>query len=93
MRSAACKASDAAAGRCFGGLARLYQAVQDVRAKKDQNTLLLNAGDMYQVIHGQVMKVSAKPFKFDHTYNIGIHMYDEGCAEFTYWRWFEIRAF
>ena len=49
VRSAACKAADSQAGKCYGGLARMFQAVQDIRALDQSHTLLLNAGDMYQV--------------------------------------------
>jgi len=45
--SASCKEKDANAGKCFGGLARLHKAVNDIR-HKEENVLWLNAGDFYQ---------------------------------------------
>jgi len=45
--SASCKEKDANAGKCYGGLARLHKAVNDIR-HKEENVLWLNAGDFYQ---------------------------------------------
>jgi len=45
--SASCKQKDANAGKCYGGLARLHKAVNDIR-HKEENVLWLNAGDFYQ---------------------------------------------
>ena len=45
--SGSCKAKDAAAGKCFGGLARMHRAVSDVRSREG-SVLWLNAGDFFQ---------------------------------------------
>ena len=45
--SGSCKAKDAAAGKCFGGLARMYRAVSDIRST-EESVLWLNAGDFFQ---------------------------------------------
>jgi len=45
--TARCKDEQATAGQCYGGVARLFQAVEDVRAQ-DPDTIFLNAGDFYQ---------------------------------------------
>ena len=46
--SARCKQKDVAAGKCYGGVARLHRAVEDIRAE-EENVLWLNAGDFFQV--------------------------------------------
>jgi len=45
--SASCKQRDADAGKCYGGLARLHKAVNEIR-HEEENVLWLNAGDFYQ---------------------------------------------
>ena len=45
--SGSCKAKDAAAGNCFGGLARMHRAVSDIRSR-EESVLWLNAGDFFQ---------------------------------------------
>ena len=45
--SSSCKQSDKDAGRCYGGVARLSQAVKDIK-RNTSNVLWLNAGDFYQ---------------------------------------------
>ena len=47
--SSTCKEDLAKKGKCYGGLARMYQAIQERRQNDNQHTLLFNAGDMYQV--------------------------------------------
>ena len=46
--SAACSADDAAANNCYGGVARRYTAVEELRQQKPNNTILLDAGDQFQ---------------------------------------------
>jgi len=46
--SSTCKEDLAKKGKCYGGLARMYQAIQERRQNDNQHTLLFNAGDMYQ---------------------------------------------
>ena len=46
-RSSSCSAEDAAEEKCFGGVARLYEAVRQIR-EEDENVIFLNGGDMYQ---------------------------------------------
>ena len=36
-------------GKCYGGLARMYTAVKNVK-EQEENVLWLNAGDFYQVL-------------------------------------------
>jgi len=45
--SARCRLQDKERGRCYGGLARLQTAVQELRNSKN-NTLWVNAGDFFQ---------------------------------------------
>merc|ERR1711892_1335620 len=45
--SSKCTDKDKAKGKCYGGLARMYSAVKDIRSKED-NVIWLNAGDFYQ---------------------------------------------
>ena len=45
--SAACSASDAAAGNCYGGVARRFTAIQDVN-NTHANVILLDGGDQFQ---------------------------------------------
>ena len=47
--SSKCREKDKAKGACYGGLARMYTAVKDIKNTED-NVLWLNAGDFYQVI-------------------------------------------
>jgi 5'-nucleotidase len=46
--SSKCRVKDKVKGKCYGGLARMYSAVKDIR-KREDNVLWLNAGDFYQV--------------------------------------------
>ena len=50
--SSKCRVKDKSKGECYGGLARMYTAVKDVR-KQEDNVLWLNAGDFYQVCGGE----------------------------------------
>ena len=45
--SAKCREKDKAKGKCYGGLARLFTAVKDLR-DVEENSLWLNGGDFYQ---------------------------------------------
>eukprot|EP00092_Neocalanus_flemingeri_P075469 GFUD01093483.1.p1 GENE.GFUD01093483.1~~GFUD01093483.1.p1 ORF type:complete len:581 (+),score=153.54 GFUD01093483.1:319-2061(+) len=45
--SSNCKPRDKQAGKCFGGLSRLSQAVKDIKHQED-NVVWLNAGDFFQ---------------------------------------------
>lgn len=80
--SAACRVEDKERGRCFGGLARLYTAVNQFRGNKN-STVWLNAGDFFQ---GTVWyshfkwKVVAKfnrLLEFD-AMSFGNHEFDDG---------------
>lgn len=43
-----CSAEDNAAGKCFGGIARMITAISEARARAGENVLLLDAGDQFQ---------------------------------------------
>ena len=43
-----CGEEDAAAGACFGGIARMITAVEEARGRAGGNVLLLDAGDQFQ---------------------------------------------
>ena len=45
--SGPCQEKDKMAGKCFGGLARLSKAVENIKAQ-DENVVWLNAGDFFQ---------------------------------------------
>ena len=45
--SSTCKPRDKEAGQCYGGVARLSQAVKEIK-KTEENVLWLNGGDFYQ---------------------------------------------
>jgi len=45
--SSKCRDKDRVKGKCYGGLARMYTAVEDIKHNED-NVLWLNAGDFYQ---------------------------------------------
>lgn len=45
--SSTCKPRDKEAGQCYGGVARLSQAVKEIKGK-EKNVLWLNGGDFYQ---------------------------------------------
>ena len=47
--SSKCKEKDKMKGKCYGGLARMYTAVKNVK-EQEENVLWLNAGDFYQVL-------------------------------------------
>jgi len=85
VRSGSCRQSDADSGKCYGGLARLYQTVQNVRQSNQHPTILLNGGDMYQgTIWYSMFKWKAMlPFmnKFDFTASaLGNHEFDDSPA-------------
>lgn len=47
-RGSECTEADARAKKCYGGVARIKKAVEDVRREQDQDALFLNAGDFFQ---------------------------------------------
>ena len=47
--SSKCQEKDKMKGKCYGGLARMYTAVKNVK-EQEENVLWLNAGDFYQVL-------------------------------------------
>jgi len=46
-RGSACRDMDRAAGKCFGGVARIKQTVDEIRSGRN-NVVFLNAGDFFQ---------------------------------------------
>lgn len=79
-----CSAEDEAEGKCFGGAARLVTAISQRRdALKDQNVLLLNAGDNFQgslfytTYKGAVEAEFLNLMKFD-AMTVGNHEFDDG---------------
>ncbi len=48
-RGSACKSSDRARGRCFGGVARVKGAADRAREEAEGAAILVNAGDFFQV--------------------------------------------
>ena len=43
-----CSAEDNEAGECFGGTARLVNAVRDAKERAGENVLLVDGGDQFQ---------------------------------------------
>ena len=48
VRGSACRDKDRAAGKCFGGVARIKKMADEVR-EAEENVVMLNAGDFFQV--------------------------------------------
>merc|ERR1711892_14247 len=79
--SSKCKEKDKVKGKCYGGLARMYTAVKNIR-DQEENVLWLNAGDFYQ---GTVWYTQFKwdlVSQFNHRLNfsamtIGNHEFDD----------------
>ena len=61
--SSKCTDKDKAKGKCYGGLARMYTAVKDIRSKED-NVIWLNAGDFYQVCEKLSVKENQIIYQF-----------------------------
>ncbi|WP_045387427.1 bifunctional UDP-sugar hydrolase/5'-nucleotidase [Falsirhodobacter sp. alg1] len=80
-----CGAEDDAAGKCFGGVARLVTAVQQGRAAHE-NTLLLDAGDWFQgtLFYTRYKHEAAGGFLDLLGYDamaVGNHEFDDGPSE------------
>jgi len=83
VHSGNCHQRDAEAGKCYGGLARLYQTIEDIRRRpENQNTIVLNGGDMYQgtiwysVFKWKPMVQFMNKFKFTAS-ALGNHEFDD----------------
>ncbi|KAK2178266.1 hypothetical protein NP493_550g03022 [Ridgeia piscesae] len=82
-----CTAKDAARGRCYGGVARRYTKVEEIRRSHD-NVLLLDAGDEFQ---GTVWFFFYKGSVASHFMNrlhynamtLGNHEFDAGVGSLT----------
>lgn len=77
-----CTPSDVEANRCFGGFARMYHLIQEMRAKHD-NVVLLDAGDQlvgtlyYHFLRTSVTTEFMNKMKYDGM-TLGNHEFDEG---------------
>lgn len=79
-----CKAEDNAEGKCFGGYARVATKIAELREQfKDQNLLVLDAGDQYQgslmytTYKGDVEIEMMEKIGFD-AMAVGNHEFDDG---------------
>ena len=45
-----CREENAAAGECYGGVARMYTKLRELQQQEGDKWIFLNAGDYYQVI-------------------------------------------
>ena len=48
VRGSTCRDKDRAAGKCYGGVARIKGISDEIRQRED-NVIMLNAGDFFQV--------------------------------------------
>ena len=48
VRGSTCRDKDRAAGKCYGGVARIKGISDEIRDRED-NVIMLNAGDFFQV--------------------------------------------
>ena len=82
--SSTCKPQDQKAGQCYGGVARLSQAVQDIK-RREKNVLWLNGGDIYQgtvwytQFKWRVMSLFNNMLNFD-AMTLGNHEFDDKVA-------------
>lgn len=77
-----CHSDDAAAGRCFGGMARMFTAIKELNEERE-NVLLLNAGDFYQGTIWYTMFKYEPVVEFGNMLNytamgLGNHDFDDG---------------
>ena len=79
-----CNAEDDAAGECFGGVARVATAINQMRAELEgENVLVLDAGDqfqgslMYTTYKGEVEAEMMEAIGFD-AMAVGNHEFDDG---------------
>lgn len=81
-----CNAEDDAAGECFGGIARVATAIDDLRAELEaagENVIVLDAGDQYQgslmftTYRGSVAAEMMEAIGFD-AMAVGNHEFDNG---------------
>jgi len=79
--SASCKPWEKEAGKCYGGLARMYSAVKEIK-EREENVLWLNAGDFFQgtIWYSQFKWRAASQFnnlmEFD-AMTLGNHEFDD----------------
>lgn len=85
--SSACKQADQAAGKCYGGVARLAGAVKKIKSNTP-NVLWLNAGDFYQgtiwytQFKWRVVSLFNNLLDFD-AMTLGNHEFDDKIAGLT----------
>ena len=79
-----CNAEDDAAGECFGGVARVATAINQMRAELEgENVIVLDAGDqfqgslMYTTYKGEVEAEMMEAIGFD-AMAVGNHEFDDG---------------
>ena len=88
MGGSRCRAEDAAAHKCYGGIARLATEIAALRATKP-NPLLLDAGDRFQgslfytYYKGSVLKPFFEQLGYQ-AMTLGNHEFDDGPAELSY---------
>ena len=83
-----CRSEDAAAHKCFGGVARLATEIATLRAARP-HPLLLDAGDRFQgsLFYTYYKSAALKPFfeLLDYqAMTLGNHEFDDGPAELSY---------
>jgi 5'-nucleotidase len=86
-----CSEEDAAAGECFGGIARMITAVEAARERAGENVILLDAGDQFQgslyyTQYGGDLAAEFMPQLGYDAMAVGNHEFDdgsEGLAEFV----------
>jgi len=77
-----CSAEDAAAGACFGGVARLVTAIAEARARSN-NSILVDGGDQFQgtLFYTQYLGAASAEFMTVMGYEamaVGNHEFDNG---------------
>jgi len=79
--SSTCKPRDKEAGQCYGGVARLSQAVKEIKGR-EKNVLWLNGGDFYQgtvwytLFKWRVVSLFNNMLNFD-AMTLGNHEFDD----------------
>ena len=82
-----CSDEEAQAGKCFGGVARQYALIQQIR-QKEQNVVLLDAGDQFQgtLFFNEYKGKAAQQFMNEFHYQamtLGNHEFDDGVPVLT----------
>ena len=84
VQTGRCHSEEAAAGKCYGGMARMFTAIKQLKAERE-NMIFLNAGDFYQGTIWYTMFKYEPVVEFGNMLNytamgLGNHDFDDGAV-------------